>query len=337
MRVFNSFTNTKDVFEPVDPNQITWYQCGPTVYDESHMGHARTYVSFDIIKRIMTGYFGYNIKQVMNITDIDDKIIRKAGEQNVEFIEIARKYETEFLEDMRRLGVQLPENITRVSEYVPEIVAFIEQIIKNGFAYESKNSVYFDVKKFSADEGHTYAKLEPTSVNNKEKMAESEGVLTNAEAPEKRYEADFALWKASKPGEPKWPSPWGEGRPGWHIECSAMCGTAFKKHPLDIHTGGVDLRFPHHDNELAQSEAYYSCDNWINNFWHTGHLHIEGKKMSKSLKNFITIKQILDNYNARQIRMVFLLHTWNTLMNYSTEKSFPEAEAKERGFTIFFR
>jgi len=138
-----------------------------------------------------------------------------------------------------------------VSEFVPEIVEFIEQIIKNGFAYESNNSVYFDVKKFSEDKDHTYAKLEPTSVNNKEKMAESEGVLTTAEAPEKRFEADFALWKNSKPGEPKWPSPWGEGRPGWHIECSAMCASAFKKHPIDIHTGGVDLRFPHHDNEIA--------------------------------------------------------------------------------------
>jgi cysteinyl-tRNA synthetase len=138
-----------------------------------------------------------------------------------------------------------------VSEFVPEIVEFIEQIIKNGFAYESNNSVYFDVKKFSEDEKHTYAKLEPTSVSNKEKMAESEGVLTNVVESEKRFESDFALWKASKPGEPKWPSPWGEGRPGWHIECSAMCATAFKKHPLDIHTGGVDLRFPHHDNELA--------------------------------------------------------------------------------------
>ena len=147
-----------------------------------------------------------------------------------------------------------------MSEFVPEIVAFIEQIIKNGFAYESNNSVYFDVKKFSASEGHTYAKLEPTSVGNKEKMSEGEGVLTNSEAPEKRNEADFALWKKSKPGEPKWDSPWGEGRPGWHIECSAMCGAAFKKHPIDIHTGGVDLRFPHHDNEIAQSEAYYECD-----------------------------------------------------------------------------
>ena len=285
----------------------------------------------------MTDYFGYNVKLVMNITDIDDKIIRKALEENISFEELSRRYETEFFDDMRRLNVSLPESITRVSEFVPEILAFIEKIIENGYAYESNGSVYFDVKKYSNEPNHTYAKLEPTSVNNKEKMAEGEGVLTNSETSEKRGEADFALWKKSKVGEPKWQSPWGEGRPGWHIECSAMAASIFQKYPIDIHTGGVDLRFPHHDNELAQSEAYYNCDNWINNFWHTGHLHIAGKKMSKSLKNFITIKQILQEFNPRQVRFLFLLHTWSSLMNYTTEKSLPEAVSKERKFTEFFR
>lgn len=191
------------------------------------MGHARTYVSFDIIKRIMTDYFGYNVKLVMNITDIDDKIIRKSLEENIPFDELSRRYETEFLDDMKRLNVALPESITRVSEFVPEIVAFIEKIIENGYAYESNGSVYFDVKKYGSDPNHTYAKLEPTSVNNKELLAEGEGVLTNSETTEKRSEADFALWKKSKENEPKWKSPWGEGRPGWHIECSAMCSSIF--------------------------------------------------------------------------------------------------------------
>ena len=194
----------KDEFVPSDPNQVTWYSCGPTVYDESHMGHARTYVSFDILKRIMTDYFGYNVKLVMNITDIDDKIIRKSLEEKISFEELSRRYETEFFDDMRRLNVSLPESITRVSEFVPEIVAFIQKIIENGYAYESNGSVYFDVKKYSNEPNHTYAKLEPTSVNNKEKMAEGEGVLTNSETSEKRGEADFALWKKSKEGEPKW-------------------------------------------------------------------------------------------------------------------------------------
>jgi cysteinyl-tRNA synthetase len=233
--------------------------------------------------------------------------------------------------------VALPDSITRVSEYVPEIVQFIEKIIENGYAYSSNGSVYFDVKKYSEEPDHTYAKLEPTSVNNKEKMAEGEGVLTNSETTEKRNPTDFALWKGSKPGEPVWPSPWGEGRPGWHIECSAMAASLFRKYPIDIHCGGVDLRFPHHDNEIAQSEAYYKCDNWINHFWHTGHLHIEGKKMSKSLKNFITINKILEDFNPRQVRFVFLIHTWSSMMNYTTEKSLPQAINVERKFTEFFR
>lgn len=148
---------------------------------------------------------------------------------------------------------------------------------------------------------------------------------------------DFALWKKAKENEPKWDSPWGEGRPGWHIECSAMAGEIFKQYPIDIHSGGVDLKFPHHDNEIAQSEAYYQCDNWINNFWHTGHLHIKGKKMSKSLKNFTTIKDILKVYSARQIRFLFILQKWNALMNYSPEDSFGEAVIKEKQFNEFFK
>jgi cysteinyl-tRNA synthetase len=227
------------------------------VYDDSHLGHARTYVSFDIIKRIMTDYFGYNVKLVMNITDIEDKIIRKSIEQGRDFNELSRYYETSFLDDMRRLNVALPETITRVSEFVPEIVDYIVKIIDNGYAYESNGSVYFDVTKFKNEPNHTYAKLEPTSATNKELRDEGEGVLTSADASEKRSEQDFALWKKSKEGEPNWDSPWGLGRPGWHIECSAMASAIFKKYPIDIHSGGVDLRFPHHDNEIAQSEAYY--------------------------------------------------------------------------------
>ena len=278
----------------------------------------------------------------MNITDLDDKIIRKAMESKppVEFTEISRLYETKFLDDMKRLNVALPDMITRVSEYMDEIIEFIAKIIENGYAYEANGSVYFDVMKFNKEPNHTYAKLEPNSVEAEGMMEEGEGVLANVEetAKEKRDPKDFALWKKSKPGEPLWDSPWGQGRPGWHIECSAMAGSIFKKYPLDIHSGGIDLKFPHHDNEIAQSEAYYNCDNWINNFWHCGHLHIDGKKMSKSLKNFITIKHILDvdKYNSAQIRFVFLLSRWNATMNYSTEKTFKQAVAKEKQFKEFF-
>lgn len=195
----------------------------------------------------------------MNITDIDDKIIRKSIDSGQHFTEISRHFENEFWGDLKALGCQLPDTIVRVSEFVPEIVQYIEKIIENGYAYESKGSVYFDVIKFNSSPDHTYAKLEPTSVDDLDKiaagLAEGEGVLSqateDANAPVKKNAPDFALWKASKPGEPVWPSPWGEGRPGWHIECSAMCHEAFKKTPIDIHTGGIDLRFPHHDNEIA--------------------------------------------------------------------------------------
>ena len=308
-----------------DKNLVTWYMCGPTVYDSSHLGHAKTYICFDIIRRLMTDYFGYNVKLCMNITDIDDKIIARSNEQKRDWNELSRHWETEFFKDMEALNVRLPNVITRVSEYVPEIITFIDQIVKNGYAYESNGSVYFDVLKFANEPNHTYAKLEPTSFGDAQKLKEGEGALSAATEGDKRNAQDFALWKKSKPGEPLWESPWGPGRPGWHIECSAMAHEIFKEFPIDIHSGGCDLRFPHHDNELAQSEAYYGCDNWIRHFWHTGHLHIDNLKMSKSLKNFLTIRDILANYSARQVRFLFLMHKWDGIINFSPENSFAEA------------
>ena len=300
------------------------------------MGHARTYVSFDIMRRIMTDFFGYNVKMVMNITDVDDKIINKSKAEKIPFTEIARKYEGEFFDDMRILNVALPDVITRVSEYVVEICDFIQKIIDNGFAYESNGSVYFNVEKFIEDPQHQYAKLDPSRATSREAAMEGEGNLDETRAKDKKSERDFALWKTAKPEEPSWESPWGQGRPGWHIECSAMAAAIFDKFPIDIHCGGIDLKFPHHDNEVAQSEAYYGCNNWINYFWHTGHMDIDGLKMSKSLKNFITIKETLSKHNAKAIRMMFLIHTWSSKMNYDEDKSLTEASEKVRQFSEFF-
>jgi cysteinyl-tRNA synthetase len=318
---------------PTQGKRINWYMCGPTVYDAAHLGHARTYLSFDMIKKVLRDYFGYDVVLCENVTDIDDKIIIKSNEAKEDFAKFARKWENDFFEDMGLLNVELPDMITRVSEYVPEIVKFIAKIIENGYAYESKGSVYFDVDRYSKSGKHVYGKLAPNSVNDESLIKEAEGALTSGES-EKRTTRDFALWKKSKPGEPKWASPWGDGRPGWHIECSAMCSNIFGGH-LDIHSGGVDLKFPHHENEIAQTEAHFDHHQWINYFFHSGHLNIEGLKMSKSLKNFIKIKSLLQVYNARQLRLLFLLHKYDVVMNY-TESSMTEAVEKDKRYTEFF-
>jgi len=349
LKIMNSLTRQKEPFVTLDGGRsVKWYMCGPTVYAPSHMGHARTYLGFDIIRRILSSYFGYDVTLVMNITDIDDKIIQRANEQGIECDELSKCFEAEFHEDMAFLGVRTPDVLTRVTEYIPDVVTYIQTIIDKKMAYASNGSVYFDVNAFSKEDEMTYGKLEPEQINNAELLAEGEGKLTQDFIGDKHSSRDFALWKRSKPGEPSWDSPWGPGRPGWHIECSVMasdifsqlsglpsakdCGDACR---MDIHSGGIDLKFPHHDNEMAQAEAHSGCSQWVNYFVHAGHLHIKGFKMSKSLKNFITIREALENNTARQIRLCFLLHKYNAPMDYG-DSTMSHSLITEKLFVEFF-
>jgi len=344
LHVMNTITRKMERFITKDGTRsLKWYICGPTVYAPSHLGHARTYLAFDIVRRILSDYLMYDVTLVMNVTDIDDKIIIRSLEQNITCTELSRHFEAEFLEDMESLGVSPPDILTRVSEFIPQIVEFIQRIVDQGVAYPSNGSVYFDVDKFSSMPGKYYCKLSPENMNNAEALAEGEGGLTASKqefVSDKRSPRDFALWKKSKQNEPTWDSPWGPGRPGWHIECSAMACDVFKNvfndESMDIHSGGKDLKFPHHDNELAQSEAACaSCNQWVNYFLHSGHLNIDGLKMSKSLKNFITIREALEQYSARQLRFCFLMYKYNAEMYYS-ENTMSHVVVIEKQFSEFF-
>ncbi|RAH65439.1 cysteine--tRNA ligase [Aspergillus aculeatinus CBS 121060] len=466
LKVWNSLTRSKTPFVPLDPEgrKVKWYACGPTVYDDAHLGHARNYVSTDILRRILKDYFNYDVQFVMNITDVDDKIILRGRQQHLfnkyitehpnitpEVLETARsaysayikknlplinpdtkpedftaevdkvyglvlkggsleadkkpgdaetkikmhvktamasssaiadaakkpetpsqafydatqdvfcyylditqgstipgdayeiftkltkKYEDHFMRDMRDLNVLDPDEITRVTEYGPQIADFVEKIVSNKFGYvASDGSVYFDIKAFE-EAGNHYARLEPWNRNNQPLQRDGEGALSRA--TEKKSPDDFALWKSSRPGEPSWSSKWGQGRPGWHIECSAMASSCLGSQ-IDIHSGGIDLAFPHHDNELAQSEAYWHehKHQWVNYFLHMGHLSIAGSKMSKSLKNFTTISDALKrgDYTARSLRIVFLLGGWRDGVEITDElvKSASSWEEKVNNFFV---
>lgn len=339
--IYNSLTRSKKLLVPMDPSgrSLTMYVCGPTVYDAAHLGHARTYIQFDVVRRILRDIAGYDVTYVMNVTDVDDKIIMRSREKGVTAEALAREWEKRFLCDMATLNVERPTAMPRVTEYMDEIVAYVEKIVENGFGYcDGQGSVYFDTKAF-AEAGYGYAKLVPENVGSAELMAEGEGKLTSTDATLKRDAKDFALWKASKPGEPTWPSPWGEGRPGWHIECSAMINSTIGfGGAIDIHGGGVDLRFPHHDNELAQAEAFCQCSQTVNYFAHTGHLNIRGLKMAKSLKNFVTIEQALkgeDGTRPSTMRLMFCQVKYNSPCDYS-EAMLSNARSVEKKLKEFF-
>lgn len=467
LKLYNSLTRKKDPFVPIQNKRISWYACGPTVYNHAHMGHARNYVCSDLSRRILQDYFGYDILFVQNVTDIDDKIIVAARQQHLfkqrfvqaypsvtadlvasaeqclgeyvasnlphfsgdlrsalplyldsldlvalalenpklpmhvkaartahraiilasdhvagllpesvagqlpesvaaqlpqsvaDFLSLVedvvvpsldRRYgatvtdpdvfkalpaywENRFNVDMQRLNVLEPSVTTRVLEFVPEIVDFVSQIIENGFAYATADgSVYFDTVAFETHPDHDYAKLQPWNKGSLDLINEGEGSLSSSSG--KKNLADFALWKSSKPGEPSWESQWGKGRPGWHIECSVMASNILGDN-IDIHSGGVDLCFPHHDNELAQSEAFFQNKQWINYFLHNGHLHIQGQKMSKSLKNFITIEEALQTYTPRQLRLVFAFGNWEKPLDFK-DSLVNEVKAYESSLSKFF-
>ena len=308
---------------------INWYCCGPTVYSHSHLGHARCYIVFDTIRRLLQEHFGFRVRYVMNVTDVDDKIIKASLETGRPAKQLAADWERDFFDKMGRLDVQLPDEIARVSEYVPEIVEYIRQILANGYAYEADGSVYFDVLRFKAD-GYAYCQLVPSR---------TDGDLTEETEPcefKKKNRVDFVLWKKAKTGEPCWESPWGPGRPGWHIECSAMIEAAFGSgRELTVHSGGSDLKFPHHDNEIAQAEAFHCRHGWARYFFHCAPLTITGLKMSKSLKNFITIGDALERLTGRQIRLMFLLRRHTSAMNLDPDRSFQHAREKDRQLAAF--
>ncbi|XP_025958253.2 probable cysteine--tRNA ligase, mitochondrial isoform X3 [Dromaius novaehollandiae] len=304
---YNSRSRRKEPLVLGQEGAATWYSCGPTVYDHAHLGHACSYVRFDIIRRIMTRFFGIEVIMVMGITDIDDKIIKRASEMSISPVALARIYEEDFKQDMAALKVLPPTVYMRVTENIPQIVSFIKRIIASGQAYAtSEGNVYFDVKSW----GKRYGVLTTLYPD-----AEDEAVDAD-----KQHGKDFALWKAAKPQELSWTSPWGRGRPGWHIECSTIASAVFGKH-LDIHTGGIDLAFPHHENEIAQCEVYHQCEQWGNYFLHSGHLHVKGsqEKMSKSLKNYITIKDFLKKFSSDQFRMFCLRSKYSSAVEFSDE------------------
>jgi cysteinyl-tRNA synthetase len=302
---------------PISPGKIGIYVCGPTVYNFVHIGNMRTFTSFDVIVRYLR-YRGFEVRYVRNYTDVDDKIINAAKETGEAAVELAARFVKEFEADAKALHLIQPDVTPKVSETIPEIVAIIEKLVARGVAYESKGDVYFEVRQYPG-----YAKLSKRNLDDLKEGARVEP------GDQKRDGLDFALWKTAKPGEPSWDSPWGKGRPGWHIECSAM-SRKFLGESFDLHGGGLDLIFPHHENEIAQSEAASGktlCNCWM----HGGFLDLEGAKMSKSLGNVVRLRDALQKVDAEGLRYFFLSTHYRQQLSFS-EKSLADAEARMEYF-----
>lgn len=305
MRIYNTMSGKKEEFIPVTPGKVGIYACGVTVYDLCHLGHARSAIVFDVIRRYLI-FKGYDVRYVRNFTDIDDKIIKRANEEGIPWDEVARKYTEEYYRDMESLGVARADIEPKATDHIKEMIDIIKVLIEKGYAYVVDNDVYFEVSKFKG-----YGKLSKRDI---EEMLAGARVDVDER---KRNPMDFALWKGSKEGEPYWESPWGKGRPGWHIECTAMA-IKYLGETFDIHGGGADLIFPHHENELAQSEAYTGKD--FARYWvHNGFITIDKEKMSKSLGNFFTIREILDKFDPEAVRLFLLSTHYRSPIEFSDE------------------
>ena len=319
MRIFNTLTRNKDEFKTIEEGKAKIYACGPTVYNYIHIGNARPLCVFDVLRRYLE-WRGYEVSFVQNFTDIDDKLIKKANEEGITVPEVAERFIKEFWVDAKGLNIREATVHPRATENIDEIQRIISELIEKGYAYESKGDVYFRAKKF--DE---YGKLSHQPLEDLEAGARID-VTEIKEDP-----MDFCLWKSAKPGEPFWASPWGDGRPGWHIECSAMAEKYLGK-TIDIHCGGLDLIFPHHENEIAQSECANGCG--FANYWmHNGFINVDNHKMSKSLNNFFTVRDVAEKYGYEPIRYLMISSQYRSPINYSVEIIEQSKNALERLYT----
>jgi cysteinyl-tRNA synthetase len=308
LRIHNNLSKKLEEFSPIDPNNVRMYVCGMTVYDLCHVGHARALVTFDVVYRYLMRLYGKeHVHYVRNITDIDDKIINRANENSEAVAALTERFIHEMNQDADALGVLHPNEEPRATRHMEEIIAMIQQLIDKGYAYLAINKdVYFEVGRFQ-----DYGRLSGKNIDD---LRAGERVeITEA----KRDPLDFVLWKAAKPNEPSWDSPWGPGRPGWHIECSAMSTNCLGNH-FDIHGGGLDLQFPHHENEIAQSEAS-TGEKFVNVWMHNGHVRVDNEKMSKSLGNFFTIREVLKQYHPEVLRFFILSSHYRSPLNYSDQ------------------
>ena len=319
LHIHNSLTKQKELFTSIVPGKVKLYVCGMTVYDFCHVGHARVIVVFDIVTRYFKAS-GYEVNYIRNITDIDDKIIARANEKNETIQELTERFISEMHKDADALGAARPDAEPKATESISEMLVMIETLISKGLAYTAGNGdVYYDVSEFP-----NYGKLSGRNIN---ELRAGERVEVN-EA--KNDPMDFVLWKAAKLGEPAWESPWGRGRPGWHIECSAMSAHCLGEH-FDIHGGGLDLQFPHHENEIAQSEGAHGCQS-VNYWMHNGFVRIDDEKMSKSLGNFFTVREVLKKYQAEVVRYFILTSQYRSPLNYSDE----QLEQAKNSLTKFY-
>jgi cysteinyl-tRNA synthetase len=317
MKLYNTLTRKKEEFKPIKDNEVTMYVCGPTVYNYIHVGNARPLVVFDTLRRYFI-YKGYKVKYTVNFTDIDDKLIKRANEENKTVKEIADKYIEEFIKDAQGLHLHEEETMhPRATEYIDKIIEFVDDLIKKGAAYNVDGNVYFDITK-----AHDYGKLSKKNIDELKSGARIEV------SEEKKNPMDFALWKKAKEGEPSWDSPWGKGRPGWHIECSVMAKELLGE-SIDIHAGGEDLQFPHHENEIAQTETLTGKP--FANYWlHNAMINVDNKKMSKSEMNFFTVREISQEFDLEVLRFFILSAHYRNPINFSKELMEQSKKALDR-------